>query len=388
LEQFEVNEMPGDYRKEFADFEGVAYMDAATMAPLPLASARAAQTAVEWKKLPHRMPENLFFDLPDRVREKLARLIGAEAEEIAITTGASAGLAGVAAGMDWKAGDEVLVARGEFPAHFSTWIPYERAGKLRVRVIEPRGQFIAAQDYEEHIGPQTRLVSASLVRFDNGALLDAARVAKACHAVGAALLLDISQCVGAMSIAIRELGADFAVSSGYKWLLSPYGTGFFWVAREWAERLQAGPLYWMALEGARNFNSLALGGQRAAPGARRWDSPETANFINLAPMDASLDLLLRVGVETIASHTRVLTREFIERLPRDRCVLASPSEEERRGPYVCVAARKEGETQALHEKLRDAQIIVALRERALRISPHIYNTSEDIGRLVKTLSVS
>jgi cysteine desulfurase / selenocysteine lyase len=383
-----VSELKADYRREFAEFEGVAYLDAATMAPLPLASARAAQSAVEWKKLPHQMPESLYFDLPDSVRGKLARLIGAEAEEIAITTGASGGLAAVAAGMDWKPGDEVIVARGEFPAHFSTWIPYEKAGKLRVRVIEPRGQFISAADYEEHIGPRTRLVSASLVRFDNGARLDAPRVAKACHAVGAALLLDISQCAGAMPIAIRQLGADFAVSSGYKWLLGPYGTGFFWAAREWSERLQEGPLYWMALEGARNFHSLSLNVPRAAAGARRWDSPETANFINLAPLDASLDLLLRIGAETIASHTKALTSEIIERLPRDRCALASPSEEERRGPYVCVVARKPEETPALFQKLREAQIIIGLRENALRISPFIYNTSEDVGRLVKTLSVS
>jgi cysteine desulfurase/selenocysteine lyase len=385
---FEVSKMEADYRREFADFEGAAYLDAAGMGPLPLASARAAQTAVEWKKLPHQMPLSLFFDLPDRVREKLARLIGAEAEDVAITTGASGGFSAVAAGMDWKPGDEVLVARGEFPAHFSTWIPYEKAGKLRVRVIEPRGRFIAAEDYDEQIGPQTRLVSASMVRFDNGALLDAVRVAKACHAVGAAFLLDISQCAGAMPITIRELGADFAVSSGYKWLLGPYGTGFFWVAREWAERLQAGPLYWMALEGARNFNSLQSNGLRAAAGARRWDSPETANFINLAPLDASLDLLLRLGVETVASHTRALTREIIERLPRDRCALASPQEEERRGPFVCVVARKADETAALYQKLREAQIIVSLRENALRIAPYLYNTFEDVGRLVKTLSVA
>jgi cysteine desulfurase/selenocysteine lyase len=388
LGQIEVDEMGTDYRKEFADFEGVAYLDTAGQGPLPLASARAAQTAVEWNKLPHQMPQNLFFDLPDRVREKLARLIKAEAGEIAITTGASGGFSAVAAGMDWKPGDEVLVARGEFPSHFSTWIPYENAGKLRVRMIEPRGRFITAQDYEEQINARTRLVSASLVRFDNGALLDAARVARACHAVGAAFLLDISQCAGAMPIAIRELGADFAVSSGYKWLLGPYGTGFFWVAREWAERLKAGPLYWMALEGARNFNSLPVTGHRAAAGSRRWDSPETANFINLAPLDASLDLLLRLGVESIATHTRALTRELIERLPRDRCALASPQEEERRGPYVCVVARKTDATAALYRKLRDEQIIISLRENALRIAPHLCNTSEDVGRLVRTLSVS
>lgn len=380
--------MKSDYRKEFADFEGVAYLDTAAMGPLPLAAARAAQAAVEWKKLPHQMPISLFFDLPDKIREKLARLIGAEAQEIAIATGASGGFSAVAAGMDWKLGDEVLVARGEFPSHFSTWVPYENAGKLRVRIIEPRGQFIAASDYEERIGPHTRLVSASMVRFDNGALLDAARVAKACHAVGAAFLLDISQCAGAMPIAIRELGADFAVSSGYKWLLGPYGTGFFWVSPEWTERLHEGPLYWQALDGARNFNSLPVRGLRAAAGARRWDSPETANFINLAPWDASLDLLLRLGMEAVADHTRALTREIIERLPRDRCALASPAEEERRGPYVCVVARKASDTAGLLTKLQEAQVIVSLRENALRIAPYLYNTAEDVSRLVKTLSVS
>jgi len=376
-----------DFRKEFADFEGVAYFDTATQGPLPLVSARAAHEALEWKKLPHRIPDKLYFDLPDSVRGKIARCIGAEEDEIAITTGASSGLAAVAAGMGFEAGDEVVVARGEFPAHFSTWIPYERAGKLCVRVIDPRGKFHTAEDYIEHIGPRTRLVSASLVRFDNGARFDAARVAQACHDAGAALLLDISQCAGAMPISVRELGADFAVSSGYKWLLGPYGTGFFWAARKSAERLRTGPLYWMALEGARNFHDLPLDGLRAAPGSRRWDSPETASFVNLAPLDASLELLLRIGVEEIASHNRALTQEFIERMPRDRCVLASPAEAEQRGPYVCVAARNPSETKLLFEKLLEAQVVAAFRQNVIRIAPYLTNTSDDVARAVKTLSV-
>jgi cysteine desulfurase / selenocysteine lyase len=377
-----------DFRKEFADFEGTAYLDTATQGPLPLASVRAAQAALEWKKLPHRIPEKQYFDLPDRVREKFARMIGAEPDEIAITNGASSGMAAVAAGMSFEPGDEVLVARGEFPAHFSTWVPYEQAGKIRVRVIDARGRFHTAEDYTENIGPHTRLVSASLVRFDNGARFDAARVARACHEAGAALLLDISQCAGAMPIRIRELGADFAVSSGYKWLLGPYGTGFFWAARESSEKLQAGPLYWMALEGARNFHSLPLEGLRAAPGARRWDSPETASFLNLAPLEASLDMLLRIGLDEIAGHNSALTREIIERLPRDRCVLASPAEEERRGPYVCIAARNPADTQLLYERLREGNVVTAFRQNTLRISPYLMNTVDDVARVAKILSVS
>ena len=382
----ETTEVATNYWAEFADFEGVAYLNAALQGPMPLVAAREAQAALEWKKHPYRLPDSAYFDLPDRIREKAGRLIGGRPEEIAVTTGASAGLAAIAAGIEWKPGDEVLVGRGEFPAHFSTWLRYEQAGKLRVRVVEPRGRFISADDYIECIGPRTRVVSASLVRFDDGARLDAARVARACDKVGAALILDLSQCAGAIPLNMRELGASMAVCSGYKWLLGPYGTGFFWIAEEWIERLPLGAVYFMALEGARNFHALPMDNLRPAAGARRWDSAETANFTNLAAFDASLDLVLRVGTDAIGRSIDTLVGEIIEGLPGTNGVLASPLERERRGPYVCISARDPNGTAALYEKMRSAQISVSLREKALRISPHIYNTPEDISRLMKTLA--
>jgi len=375
-----------DYRSHFADFEGMAYLNAALQGPLPLAAAREAQAALEWKKRPDRLEETAYFDLPDRIRERISSVIGARTDEIAVTSGASAGLASVAAGIDWKPGDEVLVGRGEFPAHFSTWLRYEKAGKLRVRVVEPRGRFITADDYIAQIGPQTRVVSASFVRFDNGARLDSAPVGEACRTVGAALLLDITQCAGSMPMNIRELGATMAVCSGYKWLLGPYGAGFFWIANEWIERLPLGAVYFMALEGARDFHAMPSENFQPVPGAGRWDAPETANFTNLAAFESSLDLILRIGLDSVAQHVDGLVRELIERLPRNRCVLASPEERLKRGPYVCVSALKREETPALYEKVRAAQIHVSLRDNALRIAPYLYNTSEQISRLIGVLS--
>jgi cysteine desulfurase / selenocysteine lyase len=374
-----------DYRREFADFGEVVYLNTAYQGPLPLAAVRASQEALEWKMRPYVLPDSIHFDLPDRVREKLGRIIGARPEEVAITTGASSGMASVAAGIEWKPGDEVLIAQGEFPAHFSTWLPYDRAGKLKMRVFSPRGPVVTAEDYLENIGPRTRLVSASLVRFDNAARLDAPRVAQACHAVGAALLLDASQCVGAIPLDTRGLGADFIVSSGYKWLLGPYGTGFFWVAPEATQRLQTGPLYFMALEGARNFHSLPLDNLRAVPGARRWDSAETANFTNLAALEVSLDLILRVGLEAVAQHHHRIVSEIVEHLPE--CFrLVSPAERERRGPSVCIAARDPEKTKAALEQLRGARVFVSLREGALRVSPSLCNTLEDAARFLEALS--
>lgn len=375
-----------DYRSEFSDFEDVAYLNASLQGPMPLAAVRAAKEALEWKKRPDRLADSAYFELPNRIREKVSRLIGSKPEEIAVTSGASSGLAAVAAGIDWKPGDEVLVGRGEFPAHFSTWLRYEQAGKLRVRVVEPRGRFLCPDDYIALMGPQTRVISASYVRFDNGACMNTAPLAEACRRFGTALILDLSQCAGGMPMDIRATGATMAVASGYKWMLGPYGSGFFWIAEEWIERLPLGAVYFMALEGAHDFHSMFSRQLRAVPGARRWDSPETANFTNLAAFDASLDLILRIGIDAVAQYVDSLTAKIIECLPRDRCVLASPEDRSERGPYVCVSARKLEETMALYERVRAANIHVSFRENALRISPFIYNTPEQISRLIAVLS--
>ena len=376
-----------DWGKEWFEIEDATYLNAAGQAPLPRVALHAAAQALEWKKFPHIIPDSIYFELPNRIRTSLAKLIGGAAEEIAVTTGTSSGLAAVAAGLDWKPGDEVLIARGEFPAHFTAWLPMQAAGKLKVIVVEPRDRFLTADDFIAHIGPRTRLISTSLVRFDDGVRLDATKIAHACHDAGALLLLDVAQCAGALPIDIRTLGADFLAGSGYKWLLSPFGTGFFWARAELIEQMRVGPFYWMALEDAERFHTLSTGVYNLAKGARRWDSPETASFSNLAAMDASLSLLLRVGVEAVWEHARRLIELMIDRLPRDRCVLASPASADARGPYACVAARKPEMTAQVFERLRAAQVFVSLREGALRISPHLYNTERDIDRLLSVLAV-
>ncbi|HXU48868.1 MAG TPA: aminotransferase class V-fold PLP-dependent enzyme, partial [Candidatus Binatia bacterium] len=141
----------------------------------------------------------------------------------------------------------------------------------------------------------------------------------------------------------------------------------------------------MALEGARDFHALPSREFRPAPGARRWDSAETANFTNLAAFDTSLDLLERIGAENIQNHADALTNEIIERMPRDHVALASPEPRERRGPYICISAINPDDTRAIHEKLRAAQIHVSLRGTSLRIAPYIYNTQDEIARLIDVL---
>jgi len=377
-----------DWRQEWFEIEDATYLNLAGQSPMPKVSIRAAQAALEAKKNPHHLADSTFFEVPNRVRASLARLIGGKAEEIALTSGASAGVAAVAYGLTWKPGDEIITAKGEFPLQYTAWKPMEEREGLKLKIVSPRERFITADDLIAAMTPKTRLVSVSLVRFDDGSLLDAPRVAAACHAQGALLLLDVSQCCGAMPMDVTQLGADFLVCAGYKWLLSPFGTGFFWIKSEHLSIVRPGPFYWMAVAGSDNFASLSFDDPKPAPSAKRWDSPEWASYfnLNLAALDVSVDFVLRMGPERVAVHNRKLIELLFERLPKDRCVPASPLDATQRGPYACFAARSREKTAELYQHLRKENVIVSLREGNIRVSPHLYNTERDIDRLISVIT--
>jgi len=191
-----------------------------------------------------------------------------------------------------------------------------------------------------------------------------------------------------MTLEAEKLGADFMVCAGYKWLLSPYGTGFFWAKNEHIGNMRPGPFYWMAVAGSDNFSSLAFDDPKPAPAAKRWDTAEAASYFNfnLVAMDVSLDFVVRAGPDTVAAHNRKLIDQMYERLPKDRCIPASPLDAARRGPYGCFAARSPEKTAALYDTLRKAGVITSLRQGSIRVSPHLYNTERDIDRLIAVVT--
>jgi selenocysteine lyase/cysteine desulfurase len=377
-----------DWRKEWFEIEDATYLNLAGQAPMPRVAIRAVQASLEAKKAPHHFPDSVFYDVPNRIRVSIAKLIGGKPEEIALTSGASAGVAAVAYGLEWKPGDEVITAKVEFPLEYTAWKPMEQREGIKLKIVAPRDRFLTAEDLIEAITPRTRLISVSMVRYDDGSMLDVKKLAAACHAQGALLLLDASQCCGAVPMDVRELGADFVVSAGYKWLLSPFGTGFFWVKSEHLAMMRPAPFYWMAVEGSDNFAALNFEVPKPAASAKRWDTPEWASAFNcnLAGMDASTEFVVGVGPQTVEEHNRKLIEFLFERLPKDRCVIASPLEAARRGPYGCFAARTKEKTTAMYELLRKENVVVSLREGNIRVSPHLYNTERDIDRLIGVIT--
>lgn len=380
------NDVESEWRAEWAPFDDAAYLNTAAQSAMPSVSLAAVQVSLDAKRFPHHKSDATWFEVSNRLRASLATLIGARAEEIALNTGSSTGLQTVAQGVTWKPGDEIVTAKGEFPVQYATWKPMEAREGITLKIVAPQGRFITADDLIAAMTERTRIVSVSHVRFDDGSLLDAGRVAAACRARGVLFLLDVTQSCGAVPIDVSTLGADFLVCSGYKWLLSPYGTGFLWAKHDQLKMLRPGPFYWQGQDGD-NFRTLNFTDPTPASSSKRWDAAETATYfnLNLTAMEASASFVCRVSPGAVLAHNRALIARLYAGLP-PRLVPASPLDPAQRGPYGCFIAETVERTTALHQKLLDKNIFVALREGRIRVSPHLFNSGRDIDRLITVAS--
>src|SRR6059058_472669 len=296
-----------DWKNEWFPIDDATYLNFAAHAAIPRVALNAVQASVAAKMRPHIVDDRSFFSVAASVRQTLATLIGASPDEVALTSGAGAGLAAIAYALKWSAGDEVIIARDEFPVQYATWKPMEAREGIKVRIAVTQGQFIQSDDLVAAMTPSTRVVSVSHVRFDDGSMLDVSSLAAACKKNGTLLVLDVSQSCGAIPMDVRSLGADFIVCAGYKYLLSPFGTGFLWMKPQNAELLRPGPYNWLCQD-VESFARLNYVDPRPARTLSRWDAAEASSIynFNLTVMEASLKFVLTASPALIRDHNQAL----------------------------------------------------------------------------------
>jgi selenocysteine lyase/cysteine desulfurase len=375
-----------DWKNEWFPIDDATYLNFAAHAAIPRVALNAVRLSAEAKMRPHIVDDQTFFSVAASLRQTLATLIGASPDEVALTSGAGAGLAAIAYALKWSDGDEVICSRGEFPVQYATWKPMEAREGINVRIAVPQGQFVQSDDLVAALTPSTRVVSVSHVRFDDGSMLDVSSLAAACKRNGTLLVLDVSQSCGAVPMNVRTLGADFIVCAGYKYLLSPWGTGFLWMRKENLDSLRPGPYNWLS-QGVESFARLNYVDPEPAPTLSRWDSAEAASIynFNLTVMEASAKFVLEAGPSLIRDHNQALIDYFFERLP-EGYRLASPRQASQRGVFGCIEARSRGDTEFLYQMLREERFVVALREGKIRVAPHLLNSTQDIDRLLVAMA--
>jgi len=371
-----------DWKNEWFPIEDATYLNFAAHAAIPRVALNAVQASIAAKSRPHIVDDQSFFSVARSLRQTLATLIGASQDDIALTSGAGAGLATIAYALKWSAGDQVIIAGGEFPAHYATWKPMEAREGIKVQIAHPQGQFIQSGDLIAAMTPRTRAISVSHVRFDDGSILDASSLATACKRNGTLLVLDVSQSSGAIPMDVRSLGADFIVCAGYKYLLGPFGTGFLWAKPQNADLLRPGPYNWLSQE-VESFARLNYVDPRPARTLSRWDAAEASSLynFNLTVMEASTKFVLNATPTVIHNHSQALISYLFERLP-DGYQLASPQQASQRGVFGCIEGDDRSNTESLYQTLRDERFVVALRTGKIRVAPHLLNATQDIDRLL------
>jgi cysteine desulfurase / selenocysteine lyase len=375
-----------NWKNEWFPIEDATYLNFAAHAAIPRMALNAVRASVAAKSQPHIVDDQSFFSVARSLRQTLATLIGASRDDIALMSGAGAGLATIAYALKWSAGDEVIIAGGEFPAHYATWKPMEAREGIKLQITHPQGQFIQCSDLIAAMTPRTRVISVSHVRFDDGSMLDASSLSAACKRNGTLLVLDVSQSCGAIPMDVRSLGADFIVCAGYKYLLGPFGTGFLWMKPQNADLLRPGPYNWLSQD-VESFTRLNFVDPGPARTLSRWDAAETSSLynFNITVMEASLKFVLNASPTVIHDHNQALISYLFERLP-DGYRLASPRQAAQRGVFGCIEVDSRSNTESVYQTLRDERFVVALREGRIRVAPHLLNSTQDIDRLLVSLS--
>jgi kynureninase len=321
-----------------------------------------------------------WVERAEAAREAFARLLGAEAREVAVTTSVSQGVNGIVSALPLERNGRtrIVISEYEFPTVGQIAHAQELRGAEVVHVTPGPDGVIPVERFAEAIDERTALVCCATISYRTGHRLDVREIARIAHERGALVLADSYQAVGAIELAVDELGVDFVTGGTVKYLLGSAGLGFLYVRQELLERLLPTQTGWFADE---DIFQMDISDYSPAADARRFDAG-TPPVPNIYGGLAGMSIVEEVGVAAIEGHVRTLNTRLIEGLAELGADVVTPADPAHRGPLVCVRSTDVG---ALVSELASERIVVSTRDDSVRIAAHLYNTDEDVERILAAL---
>jgi selenocysteine lyase/cysteine desulfurase len=375
-------------KDDFSLRPGAPYLNCAYMGPLPRASEEAGVAALKRKRHPSDITAPDAFWESDGIRERFARLVGiGDAARVAIQPGVSYGVATAARNVSVDAGQNLVLTAEQFPGNVYAWRRLAEERGAALRAVGPDGsgasrgalwndRLLAAIDTD------TAVVAVPHVHWTDGTRFDLVEIGRRCREVGAALVVDATQSVGALPFDVAEVRPDALVVAAYKWMLGPYSLALSYFGPRFDDGV---PLEetWIAREDSHDFQRLVEYRDEYASGAVRYDMAERSNFFLLPIADQSLDLLLAWRPERIQAYCRSLTAGLVA----EAAELGFGVEDERWRAHHLFGLRMPAAVDLMHlrDRLAARDISVSLRGSALRVSPNVYNDDADIEALASVL---
>ena len=361
--------------REFSLSNDICYLNHAAVSPWPKRTVDAVRCFAEENGSNGSRYYDRWLKTEQLLRQQLQRLIGASgSDEIALLKSTSEALSVVAYGLDWSAGDQIIISNQEFPSNRIVWESLQALGVELVTVnidsaADPEGQLIDA------ITARTRLLSVSSVQYATGLALDLEPIGAACRQRGVAFCVDAIQGLGVKPFDVEACQADFVMADGHKWMLGAEGLALFYCRREWIERLSLRQYGWHMVEAMGDYDRSDW---QPAASARRFECG-SPNMLGIHALHASMDLLLQVGIHSIFDSVSDKAQYLIDNIINCGGVILSRREPERRAGIITF--RFDGEDiKARYRHLQENGVICALRGGGIRFSPHFYTPEAVLQR--------
>jgi cysteine desulfurase / selenocysteine lyase len=327
--------------------------------------------------------EYLYAEAEEDTRRLAARLLGAHAGEIAFTSSTSMGLAIVASGIDWRKGDNVIIADGDFPSNIYPWLNLRERG-VEVKFI-PRNAdgSVTVHDILKIVDKNTRLVSLSSVNYATGYRIDVSEIGKFLHQNGILFCVDAIQSLGAFPIDVEHV--DFLACGAHKWLLGPLGIGILYVKKSATSKVRPVLTGWKCVQGSKHYLDYNL---CFLESARRYE-PGGINITGIMGLQAALGMLLDVG--TVRIGATLLSFNFLMRPAlQEKGYEVTGGADAHQFSGIISFTTDTKDIAALRRELDDDGFVVSLREgldgrKYIRASPHFYNTEEEVLRFIARL---
>jgi len=358
------------------------YLNHAAVSPPPLGTIEAIQSQLRDVSENGSVNFRNWIAVKERTRQLLAGLLGARPEQVAFMRNTSDGLSTVANGLDWRPGDNLVTFRNEFPSNIYPWLRVRDTLGVEVRMCEERD---GRMDLDELIGlinGSTRLVAISHIQYASGFRADLERLGRVARSHDALLVVDVIQGLGVIPIDVESEWVDVAAAACHKWLLTPEGVGLLYLSERARERIQPTLVGWTSVPEPEDYSNFEQGWNR---GTLSWETG-TGPAALIHGLEASLDLLIETQISSIHGYLEGLTDYLCEQLRgnTDYRVVSSRRSAEK-SQIVCIRHTAGLTSMDLYAHLKKRDIITAPRGDRLRISPHFYNSHEEIDELVDAL---
>jgi selenocysteine lyase/cysteine desulfurase len=365
--------------------EDITYLNCAYMSPQPKVVTHLGQQLMTQKAQPHQVQISDFFEPVQRLKEGFSRLVNIDnPNRVAILPSVSYGIAVVSKNIALRAGQNIVVVAEQFPSNIYSWqkLAEENGAHIRFATI-PNDTLSrsagATQAILDAIDEQTAVVAIAHIHWADGTRYDLAAIRDKAKACGALLVLDGTQSVGALPFDVAQIQPDALICAGYKWLMGPYsiGLGYFGPAFDGGEPIEEN---WINRHNSEDFTGLVNYQPRYQPLAGRYSVGEQSNFMLVPMLAAGIELLLDLGVANIQSYTKQIAAPILSALKKMGAGVEA--EADRCGHLFGIRLQQHFDVERLKRALAEARVFVSFRGDAIRVAPHVYNTTADFDRLL------